>query len=223
MRRLLGANGLFLALFLLGAIAAAEPPVLEKKGGGTLDRFSPEQKKKLFAGEAIFESVIGENAAGASQAHGRTCVLISKPISECYKIFCDFNNQYLYYPHMKVSKVLKTDGNKIIIYKELDYVVTTVRYTHVLTLDPARHRVDFDLDPTGVSDVKASAGYFMFEKVADNASLFTYELTKMDAGVKIPDFIKTYMSSKDLPEIALCLKKRIESGGTWKKEKSMQK
>jgi hypothetical protein len=196
----------------LVVMADGEPPA-----GSVLDRFTPEQKEKLLAGEAIYESVIEETPEGKDRAHGRTVVIVNKPIKECFLIFCEFDKQYLYYPRMTMSKVLKQKDNTVLIYYELDYVITTVRYTQILTIDPDRHQVSFTIDPTGMNDVKATDGFYRFDKIDENRSLFTYEVTKMDAGVKIPDFIREFISSKDLPGIAISLKKWIESGGKWKK------
>jgi hypothetical protein len=103
------------------------------------------------------------------------------------------------------------------MYKELDFVVTVVKYTHILTIVPEDHRVDFVTDPKGENSVKLSAGFFRFEKVDEKTSLIFYEMTKLEFGFKVPGFIKTYLSSKDLPQIVLNIKKRIESGGTWVK------
>jgi hypothetical protein len=83
---------------------------------------------------------------------------------------------------------------------------------------PEEHRVDFKVDPTGVNDIRNSEGYFDFDRIDETRSLFTYALTDSDIGVPVPDFLKKYISSRDLPAIAESVKKRIESGGKWEKE-----
>ena len=55
-------------------------------------------------------------------------------------------------------------------------------------------------------------------KVDDKRCLFIYGLTKGEIGVPVPEFIKKYATSKDLPNIVLSVKKRVESGGTWQKD-----
>jgi hypothetical protein len=198
-------------------LADASSPVVTGSGESVLDRYSAGQKKNLLAGEPVFESGIGEGPGGMHEAHGRTIALVNKPIDECFKIFCEFDKQYLYFPRITVSRVLKREGNTVVIYKEVGYAIATIRYTHILTIDPEAYRVDFVTDPKGINNVRFSSGYFRFEKVDESRSLFTYELTKMDSGFTIPEFIKKYIASKDLPKIAINIKKRIESGGTWEK------
>jgi hypothetical protein len=181
-----------------------------------LERFTPEQQEKLLAGEAIYESLLIENPDGSSTAYGRAIAIVNAPVDECFRMFCEFDKWRLFFPRMKTSRVLKTSGNKLVFYKELDYILT-IRYTQTLTVDPSAHRVDFTIDPTGVNDIKASDGYFLFEKMDEDTLLFTYTLTKMDIGIKIPGFIQNYMASRDLPGVAVNIKKRMESGGKWQK------
>ena len=213
-----------LVLAILVALGMSPSRAEELKPGigagnvSLLDRYSPDQKKKLLAGEAIFESSKSQNPDDGKEVLGRTAILINQPVAECFKIFCDFDRQYLYYPRMTISRVLKSEGNQVQIYKELDFALATVKYTHILTIDPDDHRVDFVTDPTGKNSVKFTRGYFRFERVDEGRSLFTYEMKKMDTGFRIPGFVKTFLSKQDLPEIAVNLKKRIESGGMWEKK-----
>jgi len=198
-------------------LADASSPGIEGRGKSVLDRFSAGQKKTLLAGQPIFESGIAGGPDGNHEAHGRTTALINKPVDDCFKIFCEVDKHYLYLPRTTVSRVLKRECNTIVIYKELDYGFITVRYTNILTIDPEAYRVDFVTDPKGINTVKFSSGYYRFEKLDEDRALFTYELTKMDSGLTIPEFMQKHMASKDLPEIATSVKKRIESGGTWVK------
>lgn len=47
----------FLALLLTGPVLSSEPAEPEEKTpASVLDRFTPEQRKKLLAGEAVFEA-----------------------------------------------------------------------------------------------------------------------------------------------------------------------
>lgn len=186
-------------------------------GAELLDRFPAEQKEKILKGEATFESVITEGAGGGHRAHGRTSVLVERPVEECFRIFCEFDQQYRFFPRMKVSRVLRREDDTVVIYKELSYPLITIKFTHRLTVDPVAFRVDFVTDPDGVNNIKFTSGYFRFEAVDEERTLFTYEMTKMDVGFRIPGFIRTFMASRDLPGIAATVKKRIESGGIWEK------
>lgn len=207
-------------ILLSGAgLARAEDSAPGPATKPVLSQFSPANLKKLLAGEAIFEPVITKGPEGKDEGHGRGAVLIQRPVEECFRVFLDLDQQYLYFPKMTVSRVLERKGNRVRMYKELDFVITVVKYTHFLTIVPEDHRVDFVTDPEGENSFKLSTGFFRFEKVDENTSLLFYEMTRLELGFKVPGFIKTYLSSKDLPKIVLNIKKRIESGGTWVKGK----
>jgi hypothetical protein len=184
-----------------------------------LARFTPEQQKKLRAGEEVYEPRVEEatTAGGKKKFTAAAMIIINAPIEQCFKMFCDFDKQYLYFPQITKTNVISSSGNRYVIYKELDYRVMKIKYTHILTVDPQIHRVDFATDPSGVNDVKFSQGFFQFQKIDDKRTLFTYGLTKLDPGIQVPEFIQRYMTSRDLPKMVVNLKKWIESGGTWKK------
>jgi hypothetical protein len=190
-------------------------PDSEKTGNSVLDRFSQEQRERLEKGEVIFEYVL-DDTGDSLKGHGRTSILINAPLDECFRIFLDFGKQYLYLPRMTVSKVLKSEGNKTLIYKELDYTLKTIKYTHILTIYPGDHRVDFQ-DVEEKYDPDNPKGYFRFQRVDDETTLFSYALLRLDLGFPVPESIKKYMTSKDLPGIAISIKKRIESRGKWEK------
>lgn len=185
------------------------------KEGSALDRFSEEQRQKLDSGEVVFEYVI-ENAEGVTEGYGKANILINSPIDECWKIFLEFSKQYEYLPRMTKSRVTESEGDRRTIYKELDFRVYTYTYTHILTVNNKEHRVDFQ-DAKYEYKPENTKGYFGFEEVDKNTTLFTYVLLKLDLGFNVPYFIKKYLTSKDLPGIAEAVKKRIESGGAWQK------
>ena len=103
------------------------------------------------------------------------------------------------------------------VYKELDFKLKTIRYYILYTIDPVAHRIDFNLDESRESDIKASQGYFHFIAVTPDTTLFDYGLTNTAVGMKVPGFIRRYVTSKDLPRVVNNYKHWLESGGTWKK------
>ena len=207
-------------------IMSAGPVRAEESAPGpvtapALAQFSPENQKKLLAGEAIFEHVISKDPDGKDEGHGRGAVLINRPVEECFRVFLDLDQQYKYFPRMTVSRVLGREGNRVRMYKELDFTIFTAKYTHFITIVPEDFRVDFITDPKGENSFKLSAGFFRFVKVDAKTSLLFYEMTRLEIGLKVPGFIRTYaythLSARDLPPIVTNIKKRIESGGRWEK------
>ena len=210
--------GLLLALFILAPLALAEPPGGRVKADAPLSRFTADQQKLLLSGESLYLPNIEQPATGGEPKFTASAYIVVKaPVEKCFTLFLDFEKQYLYFPKIKTSKILSRSGNRVVIYKELDYPVLDLKYTHILTIDAKAHRVDFITDPKGANSVKLSAGFFQFERIDDARTLFTYRMTELDPGIEIPRFIQEYMVSRDLPQVTVNIKKYIESDGKWRK------
>jgi hypothetical protein len=201
------------------------PPVLADEAAAKPDnsrvdvlaRFSPEQREKLLAGEAIYEYVINDGDSAAPKGYGSASVLIKAPVDQCFKSFCEIDKHPLYFPHKTVSRVVEWKGSDAYVYKEMEFPLKTMRYYVWYKIDPVEHRVDFNLDKEHTSDIRDSAGFFHFIEVDPQTTLFDYGLTKADPGIRVPKFIQKYLTSQDLPRVVSNYKKWLESGGTWKK------
>jgi len=201
-----------------GALAGPRAFGPEAAASPVLDRFTPEQKKELLQGGAVYEYEMRDEKSDRPQGGAKAFVLIHAPVEECFRRFSDIETHTQYFPRKTVSKVvgLHPDG-RTVVYKELDFKLKTIRYHILYTIDPGNHRIDFDLDESRESDLKASQGYFHFIAVAPDATLFDYGITKTAVGLKIPGIIRRYLTSKDLPRVVTNFKNWMESGGTWKK------
>ena len=183
-----------------------------------LDRFTPEQKKELLDGEAVYEHEVEGEKSDNPSGGAKAFVLIHAPVEECFTRFADIESHKLYFPRKTVSKVLGVmEDGRTSVYKELDFKLKTIRYYILYTIDPVAHGIDFNLDESRESDIKASQGYFHFIAVTPDTTLFDYGLTNTAVGMKVPGFIRRYVTSKDLPRVVNNYKNWLESGGTWKK------
>ena len=207
------------ALILLGLFAASASALSETKNSeGPLSGFSPEQQKKLLSGEPVFEFKKTSAEGQDDQGHGQAYIIINAPLDTCFKIFSALDLQYQYFPRKTKSEVVKKEGDRVLLRNEFDFYLADIYYTSEYTIDPKRHRFDFEMDKSFPHNLEESAGFFEFEKLDDNRTLFTYAATKVDTGVRVPGFIQEYITSRDLPAQAVNVKKRIESGGKWTKD-----
>ncbi len=210
-----------LILSILAALALAWGAGAEnnekKTEASPLGRLSPEHQKLLLAGERVYLPKVVEEK-GEKRFSAAAMIIVDKPVDDCFKLFCQFEKQYMYFPKITKSEVLSKSEDRVVIYKEADISITTISYTHILEIDQKDHRVDFSTDPSGKNTINFSRGFFQFEKIDDKRSLFTYELTEIDPGVDVPQFIQKFFTSRELPAMVVNLKKWIESDGTWKRE-----
>lgn len=205
------------AEFLLRIAAVIAAPIVSVFAASLLERYPAENRRRLLAGETVFEHVKTTTPDGKVSGYAQAIVLVNSPINTAFKIFCEFDKQYQYFPRKTVSKVLESTPTSALIYNEFDFYVATIRYTVRYDINRAGYRINFKLDPRYPHDIRDSAGFFLFEKVDEKRCLFTYAATKVDTGLKAPAFIQDYLTSRDLPAMALNVKKRIESGGKWTK------
>jgi hypothetical protein len=202
---------LVLMLLLLGTAGADE--------ASPLDRFSQKQRKKLLAGEVVYEYINyeGREKQEKGLGHGQAYVIVNKPVDVCWSIMTDFDRKKEYFPRVAVSQVVKREVNKAWVREVLDFGVADIEYVMVQNMDPKKRRSNFSLDPAYKHDLKDTHGFWYWEKINDTSSLLTYAVTKADVGIPVPEFVVKALSSRDLPGIAENLKKRIESDGKWRK------
>ncbi len=220
--------GTALALVLLavlflstGPAGASETKRSGSKGSAAKDplsRFTPEQVKKLKAGEAIYETVREKGEGGVTRGYGRSTAIVEAPIDKAFETFTRFDEQEEYFPRKTESKVVKHWDHKYLVHKVFEFYVVDIEYHVIYSVDEKNHRVDFEMSKDHPHDIDDTAGYFQFKKIDEETTLFTYAATKVETGLKVPGFIQGYISSKDLPDVVLNVKKRIESGGKWKKK-----
>jgi len=205
--------GLAILLLSISALTGEEKPA----GKSPLDRFSSEEQKNLLAGKPIYRFQKSADAEGKYSGYGQCWAIINSPIDTCFKIFLEFEKQYQYYPRKTKSEVVNRKPNQVWLLNVFDFYLAEISYTVLYTIDPNRYRIEFQLDQNYPHNLNDTSGFFWFEKMDDQKTLFTYAAVKVDTGLKVPSFIQQYLTSRDLPAVAENVKKRIESGGKWTK------
>ena len=205
-----------LGLLPLGHLAAEPASAGASKGSGTvLDRFTAKERKRLEDGKAVFRHVEAEGEDAKSKGEAYAWTLVNKPVDECFRIIQVFDKHPEYFPHNEDAKVVRTEGNRTWVTKTFHFYLVTMVYTVKYTVHPELHRMDLELAPEYPHDINDTAGFFLFEAVEPGLTLFSYAVTRVDTGVRVPGFIRRYLTSRDLPNMVLQVKRRIESGGTW--------
>ena len=190
----------------------------EKKLTEEWKKLSPREKKELESGKVIYKSVKYTAPEGKIKGYGESIAIINAPIEKCWEIFTKFDQQQEYFPRKTASIILKQKPGFALVLKRFKFFGFTVEYAIKYQIDPQNYRIDFELDPSQPHDIKDTAGFFLFEKLSGQKTLFIYGVTRLDTGIKVPSFIQKYLQKKDLPEVADNVRKRIESGGTWRKK-----
>jgi hypothetical protein len=184
---------------------------------GEWENLTEEQRQKLLNGEVIYQSIKNVDERGALKGSGQSMVLVNAPIDKCWEIFTQFNKQQEYWPRKTGSGVLEQGPGFALVLKQFKFAGAKVSYVVKYLIDEENHSIDYEIDKSRPHDIKDAAGSFCFEKIDSDTTLFIYQVTRMDTGIFVPEFIREALQKRDLPAVAENVKKRIESGGTWKK------
>ncbi len=197
-----------LFLFIFGSVSSA----------GEYEKLTEEQKSELVKGEAVYEYVKEMEEDGTHSGYARSMVLMKKPLDEAWEIFCDFGKSHEYFPRQTETEVLESGTTSALIKKVFEFYVVDISYYIKYDIDRKDGIIRYDLDKSRPHDLEEVQGYFRFEEIDKDTTLFIYGVTRTETGLKVPGFIQNYITSRDLPNVAIHIKKRIESGGTWKKD-----
>jgi len=204
---------LLLAVFLglAAALSAAEKE-------GRWDKLTDGERARLQKGEVIYRSVKTVDEEGQTHGHGQSLVIIKKPVDRCFEIFTDFDSHEEYFPRKTESEVIGKEGETFLVQKKFSFWWVDIEYVVRYEVDPKEHRVDFFLDKNYPHDLEYTEGYFAFEELSPEKTLFVYGAEEVDISIALPGFVQEWLQKRDLPAVAENVRKRIESGGKWKKE-----
>lgn len=154
---------------------------------------------------------------GQSAGRGLGAIVIERPIAEVWATLSHYEDKAEYQPRLKTVTVLDRQPGLLRVRMEVDASVTTARYTGLFHLDEAEHRIRWELDRSAADNTVADVDgdYRMFE-VSAQRTLLVYR-TYVDAGRAVPGFIQTFLTRRSIPNLLRAIKRRIESGGTWRK------
>jgi carbon monoxide dehydrogenase subunit G len=155
--------------------------------------------------------------SGKSAGRGVGAIVIDRPIAEVWTHLSRYEDKAEYQPRVKAVTVLEKQPDRIRARFIVDASIMTAKYTAWFVFDPGAHIIHWTLDGTATDNTIAAADgdYHMFE-VAPGQTLVVYR-TYIDTGRSIAQSIQNYFTRKAIPNLLRAVKKRIESGGTWKK------
>ena len=155
--------------------------------------------------------------SGKSAGRGVGAIVVDKPIGEVWSTLSRYEDKAEYQPRVESVTVLDKTPARVHAKFVIDATVTTARYTGFFDLDEKGHSIHWSLDPSASDNtvLEIDGEYRMFE-LEPSKTLIVYR-TYVDSGRMISSSIQGYMTRKAIPNLLKAVKKRIESGGTWKK------
>jgi carbon monoxide dehydrogenase subunit G len=155
--------------------------------------------------------------AGKAAGRGLGAIAIDRPLADVWSTLARFEDRAEYVPRLESAQVLGRDGDVVRVKMQVNASVATVRYTMRFTLDEPGHAIRWTLDPSAPDNgIRGAEGDYRLFALSPTRTLVIYR-TWVDSGRSVPQFVQSYMSKRSIPELLRAVKKRVESGGTWKK------
>jgi hypothetical protein len=169
------------------------------------------------AGKVPTRSEAFTDSSGKASGRGLAAIVIDRPVSDVWRTLTTFEDRAEYVPRLKKVNVLERQRERVHVRQEADATVTTARYTLWFRLDEGAHAIAWDLDKSAPDNtVRDVEGEYRMTEVAPGRTLLVYR-TRIDAGIRVPRAIQSYIQRSSMPDLLRAIKKRVESGGTWKK------
>jgi hypothetical protein len=155
--------------------------------------------------------------SGKSAGRGVGAIVIERPLAEVWATVSRYDDKAEYVPRVKAVTVLDRLPDRIRARFDVDATITSARYTAWFVFDPGAHRIHWTLDETARDNsVAAVDGEYRLFELRPGQTLVVYR-TYVDAGRAIARSIQEYFARKSIPNMLRAVKKRVESGGTYKK------
>jgi hypothetical protein len=172
---------------------------------------------KAQAGDVPTHSESFASPSGKAQGRGVGAILIQRPVAEVYRTLARFDDRPEYIPRLKEIRVLGEAGGRVRVLQIVDVGITTGRTTLWYELNEAEHTIAWQLDASATDNsVVAVEGDYRMLELGPNTTLLGYR-THLDTGLRIPQLLQSHLQKRAVPDLLRAIKRRVESGGTWKR------
>jgi ribosome-associated toxin RatA of RatAB toxin-antitoxin module len=201
-------------------LPAQPPPAAGDSPAAAVDPRIPSLTEKELAtlkkGQVVVRGEMYTTDDGKRAGKGVAFVVIDKPPEAAFAVLQDYGKIAEYMPRVTKVTIPEKSPTRMKVVQELKVLFKTVVYTLILDFNAQKKRMDWKLDKTAENDIKDTWGFWEFVPYDNGKTLVVYNIAA-NTGVSIPQFLEDYLTKKDLPEVLMAMKRRTESGGTWKK------
>ncbi|MSP63086.1 MAG: hypothetical protein EXR72_22660 [Myxococcales bacterium] len=176
-----------------------------------------EELTTALRGEVPTRTEAFTSAGGKSTGRGVGAIVIDRSVAEVWTTLARFEDKADYIPRLEKAEVLEKKPSLVRVRMTIDASVTTAVYTALFELDEKLHAIHWKLDMTAIDNTIADVdgGYNVF--ALDPARTLVVYRTFVDTGRAVPAFIQKYMSRRSIPDLLRAVKRRVESGGLWRR------
>lgn len=169
---------------------------------------SDDERQRLVAGECL---TLVEDSGDAQ--HLRVVALIDAPLERVWQVVTDYDTMHQWFPDLKESKALSTDGNVIMMYgrSAAPFPIAdrewkgTARKSCSMDKDDRFCVSSWEMVP-GSGNVRRNEGRWHIQRWSETQTLVLME-NYIDPGLLLPDALLRTKMRKQLPAIISGLRK----------------
>ncbi len=199
---------LFILCFMLTGASGFKPAF----------KLTPKNWKRLHGGEILVTEQIIEKEKNNKELRFIATAHINAPPEAVWKTIRDYDNYYKFIPRLKESEVVKKEGRCMIVRYLGEVFWVEVGYHVEACAEVPDKRVVFGLAEGHENFMKSTDGFWEVQEAPEGQGSVVSYSAHLDPGVPVPGFITRKVARDSLVDVLQNLRKRVESGGKWKKD-----
>jgi len=200
----------FLAIAALAFVAQANTSSMDP-------HLTPENLKTLELGKPVLVKNSAKSNSGGVKGEGVALILINLPPEQVWPHVKGYDKLPEFMPRMLTSEKYSENGDTIGVAQTLKIAWKKITYHVLQTTNDDKFEMAFHLDKSKTNDIKETTGHWLLRPHGENKTIAMYAFS-VDTGMAVPQFIENFLMNRDLPGVVEAMKKRAESGGTYKKK-----
>jgi len=191
------------------------PPCVacRQPAGAARELFSEAEWASLEKGEVVIvdysRTAKGGAGDGAAPRESVAAVIVPRPATEVWAVLADFESRPKIFPNVSESHIDRVENNRAWIRQSVDIFWAKIRYTLIVTLDPASGVMTFVLDHSAPHDIHDSNGSWQVLPHGQAAALLVSR-DRVDTGEPLPASIESYLVERSLPKMMSSLRQEVE-------------
>jgi len=182
-----------------------------------MSEYTPSEWKKIKTGEILISEKQRDNPDGSQSLLFVAKGYINAPREEVWKALRDYNHFYEFFPNVRETKIVKKEGETYWVDYMTKVLVMEVRYTLRFEGIEKYKRIESKLDKERPHDIRDSYSSWLLEDAPEGSGTVVTFTNFVDTGIPAPVAIARRAAKSSLPNVLVNVRKRVESGGKWKK------
>jgi len=177
-------------------------------------QLTPKNLAKLDKGKILKFRMEPIQVNGADAGGGFAVGVVDKPPADVWGYIIDYDKFTEFLPRITRNEVLERKDGEVLLRQTIKVLTRSVTYHIVQTVDHEAHTLQWKVDQTKENDIRESLGSWSVRPHGQGRSLVIYSIL-VDTGMRVPGWIESFLTRRDIPNVVKALKRRAESNGAY--------